>query len=630
LVALVASACGGGGSTSTNSGQPNLFDPAQFNTNSISWLAANVNATGSPPSSPTGTLNITGSPDFAELMDPQGEYETTGFGITTLFARRLVYYAASSDLNKSNQIVPDVAQSMPTVSSDGKTYTYKLRSGVMWNTDPPRQVTSMDFENGLKRECDPVLQPDGNPGYYSAEIQGFKDFCDGYGALSATASPADRLAYVQNHSISGIQTPDDRTIVFTLTAPSVDFNNILAMPFAAAAPREEFNFIPLTPGNPIYSDGPYQVSGCTGTSTAANYNDCNGYDVGHTVTFDDNSVWTKSSDPIRHQYLQHIVVKVDVASAEEATQEVLAGTTDMGWGSASVIPPSLLAGFANFKDPRFGAYPSPGGSNPYLVFNVNSENNNGALTKVGVRQALEYAIDKVAINKIYGGPQFNQVLNQVIPPGAQGYQAFDPYPTPGNHGDPSKCKSLLAQAGYPNGLTLKEFYRAQGFHPNIFNEVKSDFAKCGVTVEGTPVTKGFYSSNGIGVHADTVAAGQAILAKGQWDITDVGWIADWFGPTNGRAFLPDILDGQAAFPGTDYGGYDNPQVDQLVTQAESTSDLSKANSLWHQADVLVMKDAPIIPWQTQLTPLVRSTRVHNALWDDFSQAFDLTQIWVTG
>src|SRR6202035_3796373 len=186
----------------------------------------------------------------------------------------------------------------------------------------------------------------------------------------------------------------------------------------------------------------------------------------------------------------------------------------------------------------------------------------GALGNVRVRQALEYAIDKVALGKIYGGASLNQPLNQVIGPGAEGYVPFNLYHTNNNAGDPGKCKSLLKAAGYPNGITLKDYYRNSGNHPAVFQEVQSDFAKCGVTVAGTPIASGYYSSSGIRV---TSPDG---LKTGHWDITEPGWVPDWFGPTNGRATLPDLFDGALNFPGSDWGASDNPTGDWLVTQAD--------------------------------------------------------------
>jgi ABC-type transport system substrate-binding protein len=603
-LAVALAACGSSNTSGSGSGNP--FDPANFNP---SWLSANVNNDGHAPSTPTGTVKIEGSTDLSAALDPQGEYETIGYTVERVFTRQLVSYAASSNLTTSETVVPDVATAMPDVSSDGKTYTFHLRSGVMWNTTPARAVTAQDFVLGLKRNCDPTLAPNGNPGYYEATIAGFKAFCTPFLGADPGESAAARAAYINGNSISGVTTPDSQTLVIKLTQPATDFVNIMALPFASAAPVEDLNYVPLTPGNPLYADGPYQVS---------NYN------VGHELDLTPNPAWKASSDPIRHQYVAAIDIKLDLSGASADTQvqqDMQTGAADLAWNT--VVPTSDISGLSNPHNAQYGAFPSAGITNPYLVFNVQSPNNGGALGNVKVRQALEYAIDKVAIGKIYGGADLNQPLNQVLAPGAQGYQQFNDYPTPNNQGDPAKCKSLLAAAGYPNGLTLKDYYRDNGNHPAVYQEVLSDFAKCGVTVKGTPISTGYYGSSGIGVTAPDD------LKKGNWDITEPGWNPDWYGPTNARSIIPPLFDGALSFPGSDWGGYDNPAVDTLIDSALSANSASQASDLWHQVDQKIMSDAPFIPFQTQLTALFHSSRVHNALYNPFSSSYDLSQLWVS-
>ena len=610
FAAMAIVACGSGTSTpSSGAAQGNdLFNPSNFNTANISWLSANQNASGSPVMG--GTLQIEGSTDLSAAADPQAEDETIGFTLERAYTRQLLSYPASTNLTKAETAVPDAAASMPTVSADGLTYTFTLRPGLMWNTNPPRAVTSRDFKRGVLRNCDPTLAPNGNPGYYIATIAGFRAFCTAFEAANPGESPAARAATINNANVSGIQTPNDTTIVFTLTQPATDFNNIIALPFASAAPAEYLTYTPLAPGNILYSDGPYAITT---------------YNVGHQIILTRNASWAQSTDPLRHQYVNEIDVKVDLAGSAAATQvqqDLSAGTADLEWNTN--VPPADIRGLESPSWSRqLGVFPAPGTTNPYLVFNVQSPNSSGALGNIKVRQALEYAIDKVAINKIYGGASLNEPLNQVIAPGAEGYVPFNDYPTSGNQGDPAKCKSLLKAAGYPNGITLKDYYRNSGNHPAVFQEVQSDFAKCGVTVVGTPIATGYYGSSGIGV---TTPNG---LKAGHWDITEPGWVPDWFGPTNGRATLPDIFDGALSFPGSDWGGYDNPAVDALVAQAESATTISAAAALWHQADLQVMKDAPFIPFETSLTPLFRSARVHNAVFIPFSEYYDITQVWLS-
>jgi ABC-type transport system substrate-binding protein len=608
---LAIAACGSASSTA-KSGSVNLFDANNFNASTIPWLSANNNSSGTPVTG--GTLQIEGSTDLSAGADPQGEYETIGSTLERAYTRQLVTYAASTNITKAETLVADAASSMPTVSSDGSTYTFTLRSGMMWNTTPPRPVTSQDFQRGVLRNCDPTLAPNGNPGYYMSTIAGFKAWCTAFEGSSPAESAAARATFINNGmtSVSGIKTPDASTIVFTLTQPATDFNNILAEPFASAAPVEYLKDVPLTPGNVLYSDGPYAITT---------------YNVGHEIILTRNAAWTQSNDPLRHQYVDKIDVKLDLAGAAASTevqQDLQAGTADLEWNT--IVPTADIADLENPKwNPLLGVFPAPGTTNPYLIFNIKSPNNNGVLGNVKVRQALEYAIDKVAIGKIYGGASINQPLNQVIAPGAEGYQAINDYPTKNNEGDPSKCKSLLAKAGIPAGsLTLKDYYRDNGNHPAVFQVVQADFGACGVNVVGVPIASGYYGSSGINVTPTSTG-----FTPGKWDITEPGWVPDWFGPTNGRATLPDILDGALNYPGTDYGGYDNPAVDQLVNQPVAATTVTAAASLWHQADVKIMADAAFIPFQTQLTAIFRSTRVHNAIYIPFTEQYDITQIWLS-
>jgi ABC-type transport system substrate-binding protein len=601
---LAIAACGTGTSSSRGSTPPgDPFDPVNFNP---SWLAANVNASGPPVLG--GTLMLEGSNDVSAALDPQGEYETIGYTVERAFTRQLVSYPTSTRLATAESIVPDVSTGMPTVSADGIRYTFKIKSGVMWNTSPARQVTSQDFALGIKRNCDPTLAPYGNPSYYSSTIAGFKSFCSGFDRMDASSSAAARAAYINGHYVSGIQTPDSSKIVFTLTQPATDFLNILALPFASAAPVEDLDYVPLTPGNPHYSDGPYQIS---------NYN------VGHEIDLDHNPEWSQSTDSIRHDYVGNVVIKFLAGSAAstEVQDDLITGAADLEWDTA--VPIEDTAGLTTPAwNAQFGAFPAPGSMDPYLVFNVQSPNNNGALANVKVRQALEYAIDKTAINKIYGGAALNEPLNQVIGPGAEGHVPFNDYATPGNKGDPAKCKTLLQRAGVTS-LTLKDTYRSYSRSAAVFQEVQADFGKCGATVVGTPINSGYYGPSGIAV---TSANG---LKSGNWDITEPAWSPDWFSPTNGRAILPDLFDGSLSFPGSDWGGYEDPAVDALVNKAEAALTLTQAASYWHQADKQVMADAAFIPFQASLVPLFRSQRVHNAIFFPLSGQYDITQVWLS-
>ena len=461
------SSAGGGSSgptssaSSTSSAQSSSLTPEQL---------ANVNASGSPVTG--GTLKIVGNADVDHL-DTVGGYYTTTYTLERAFTRQLFANPASTDPAKAISVVPDVATDLPTkanggLSADGKTYTIHLRPDVMWNTSPARPVTAQDFVLGFKRLCNPTQNSVGAPGYYEGVIVGMTEYCDAFAKVKPDV--ADFKTFMTTHDISGIKAVDNSTIQFTLVNPASDFPNILTLPFGSAAPVEYLNYLPDSAEfrQHTISDGPYYIAS---------------YTAGQSYTLKPNPAWKQSSDPIRHQYLSEIDVTLGPDEAA-VQQQIAAGTADMEWDTT--VPTADVPQLKATKDPRMGIYANYD-TNPFEIFNLQSPNNGGALSKAAVRQALEYAVDKTAIGKIYGGPNLNTPLNQVIPPGNVGYKEFNLYQTPNDAGDPAKCKSLLAAAGYPNGLTLKDPYRTSGKHPDVYQSIQADFAKCGVKVEGFPV-----------------------------------------------------------------------------------------------------------------------------------------------
>jgi ABC-type transport system substrate-binding protein len=553
---------------------------------------------------PGGTLRLLGSGDVDHL-DTASAYYTTSYTLERAYTRQLFTYPASTDVNGAIQPVPDLATELPTtanggISADGKTYTVHLRPGAKWNTSPAREVTSEDVVLGLKRLCNPV-SPVGAPGYYENTIVGMKAYCDGFAKVSGTV-PAI-AAYVNGHSIAGVKAADSNTVVFTLTQPASDFLNILAMPFASPAPREYLNYLPddATFRQHTISDGPYQITQ---------------YVPNQSIHLVRNPAWAQGADPVRHQYVDQIAV-TEGQDAGPVQQQIQAGTADLQWDT--VVPTANIPALQSAKDPRLGLYPALD-TNPYLLFNLQSPTSGGALGNVKVRQAIEYAIDKVAIGQIYGGPDLNTPLDQVIPPGNIGYKEFDLYPTPSHRGDPATCKRMLAAAGYPNGLTLTDVYRNAGNHPAVAQTVQASLAQCGITTKLLPVSQGDYYGKYL--------ASPSAARRGVWDITEPGWVPDWYGD-NGRAIIEPLFDGRTYGPNSvDYGDYNNATVNSLIDRALRTADEQQAATLWHQADLQIMKDAAIVPFQTQKTALFRSTRVQNAIFSPFSQSYDITQVWL--
>jgi ABC-type transport system substrate-binding protein len=128
-------------------------------------------------------------------LDPVSDYYPPGYMLERMFARQLFGYRESAGFAAQLVVVPDVATEVPTTSNGGirdggRTYTIHIKQGVMWDTSPPRQVTSNDFVREFKMLCNPV-SPVGAPGYFETTIVGMASYCNGFAKVSDTVSAID-------------------------------------------------------------------------------------------------------------------------------------------------------------------------------------------------------------------------------------------------------------------------------------------------------------------------------------------------------------------------------------------------------------------------------------------------------
>ena len=182
-----------------------------------------------------------------------------------------------------------------------------------------------------------------------------------------------------------------------------------------------------------------------------------------------------------------------------------------------------------------------------------SPNNNGALEKVAVRQALSYGIDRSHLITDAGGPALSPPLTHVLPPGINGAQdvpaGYDPYPY-----NPAKAKQMLAAAGYPNGLNLTLLYRPSStIETKMAQTLQSDLSKIGVKVK-------LLSATPRGLLRE-VPQVPTVAKRGVWDIALSGWGPDWYGD-GALSFFNPLFSGPPSYPpvGSNFGFYNNPSV----------------------------------------------------------------------
>jgi len=120
-------------------------------------------------------------------------------------------------LDQELNIVPDIAESWPEGSPDGKTYTFHLRQGVKFHSG--REVKAADFKYSWERACDPDTGS-GTAATYLGDIVGAKDMLSG-----------------KTGEISGVEVLDDYTLRVTIDAPKAYFLDKLAYPTAFVVDR---------------------------------------------------------------------------------------------------------------------------------------------------------------------------------------------------------------------------------------------------------------------------------------------------------------------------------------------------------------------------------------------------------
>lgn len=532
------------------------------------------------PAASGGTLKVLANGDVDHL-DPQLTAYVPVAGVMHAISRSLIGYPTVED--PEARIVPegDLAAGLPEASEDGLTYTFTLRDGVSWGApDGARPLVANDFERGIKRLCNPLVSG-AMLGYFQFLIEGMDSFCTGFADVAPEA--AAMKDYIETSDISGIESPDDKTIVVTLTEPASDFIYMVSLDAAAPAPIEALDYLPDSPeyrANFVAS-GPYTVESHSPDAL---------------LVLKRNEAWNADSDSLRKAYVDRIEMTMGV-EGDSAMQQLQAGSADMLF---DIQPsPANIQQLKAVNDTKLSTMPN-GGVDQFMWINTKTSNNNGALQDIRVRQALQYAVDKAAVIQTMGGEELAAVNNGIFGPGIVGYKPFEPYPTAGSKGDPEKAKALLAEAGYPDGITLKFPYRNLGLQPDIAQTVQSSLEKAGFTIELTPVPPTDYYANLMTNHDNAV--------NGVWDIALVGWSPDWQGGAARSVFQP-----QFTFNGTpqayNYLDYNNDEANEYAKQALLASNPDDAAALWHKVDETVLADAVILPIASRLKANYHSDRV---------------------
>jgi len=532
---------------------------------------------------PGGTLRVLVSD--IQSLDTATVVSSWDFALAHAYARTLYGYDLAGPPERVGVPVPDIASGPPRLSADRRTYTFRLRGSVRYAPPVNHEVRAQDFITAVERLYDKATPSPGRQ--YADLIAGARQF---------GAGTAKRIA--------GLAAPDARTLRITLVKPAGDFLSILAAePFFAPVPREyAANYaVGANYSGHMVGSGPYTLAR---------------YVPNRIISLIRNSNWDPATDPLRTARVDRIEVKLG-SPASAVQQAIERGEADLSLGSH--VPATRVAALR--ADRRLSGRLAVVDSGCLTTLALGTHRAAGAVADVRVRRAINYAIDKVAVRDALGGRYApdGEIASTILTPGDLGYHKYDLYPTPGSRGDPARARTLLAEAGYPDGLTLGFVNMRGGQFAAATTPIRTSLAQAGIRLKITTYEDG-----------DLWIRSLALPSKRlEHQIGLTRWCPEWPGD-NARSTIVPQLDGRLINPrdNSNFSEYDNPAVNRLIDQALAEPDRDRRAALWGQIDERVMRDAPWVPLMHDRWSYFWSSRVRNWVFNSWTAMPELTTVWL--
>ena len=416
---------------------------------------------------------------------------------------KLLNYPDKSGVAGS-RLIPEVAQSLPRRSTDGRTYTFTIRGGFRFSPPSNGTVTAKTFKDTIERTLNPRLK--------SPYAQEYAD------VAGAAAYIAGKTPHISGIVVRGNQ------LMIHLVAPAPDFLSRIAEPAMCAVPS---NTPPDPRGEPtIPAAGPYYVSSFT---------------PGHELVLTRNPNY-RGSRPHR---LARIVLAMGV-SYQRSLPNVEDGTVDYttlgGPGAAKVrtlaseLDARLGPGSAAAKDGRQQYFVDPQLALDYFDLNTHRP----LFRDVRLRQAVNYAINRLALARL--GQPFQPLpdgpADHYLPPGMPGYRDAHVYPlTP----DLGKARALVGGKGRTAVLYTCDLSPCA----EQAQILRTDLARIGlqVQVKAFPILTMFAREHRPGEH---------------FDIGWYGWATAYPDPAG---MLPPMLNDNTLYP-----TFDDPTYERRLAQ----------------------------------------------------------------
>ena len=385
-----------------------------------------------------GTLRINASNNDFEFVDPGLAYDTLSWSMLYTTQMLLVNFPEKNG-QAGSVLYPEAAAAFPTVSKDGKTYTWHIRPGLKFSDGSP--VTAASYQRAWERNLSPKM---GSPVGVNDQFQ------------SVVVGGADKFLAGTASSISGIKA-SGLTLTFHLVKPNPTFTAFLGMQwFGAVKPDMAYTASGV---NTYPSAGPYYIqSRDVGRSLVEVRNP---YYKGSRPANPDKIVWTMNTDQDQ-SLLQAKAGQIDVDAA----------------GPPPTANASLSAQYGVNKGRFF-----VGGSACVIYWALNTSR--APFNTLAARQAVNWALDRPAMARLYG--KFGaKRSDQILVPGVPGFKPYNLYAFRG--ANPAQAKKV--DPGISGTVTI--FHSTSPLAVNISQVAAFNLSKIGLKTTDKPVPGSIY------------------------------------------------------------------------------------------------------------------------------------------
>jgi ABC-type transport system substrate-binding protein len=475
-------------------------------------------------------------------------------------------------LKRPYTLVPNLAESLPEVSADGLTYTFKIRKGVLFQDDAAfeggkgREVVAEDFVYSIKRLADPKLQ---GLGWWllDGKVKGLNEWRE---------KNAEKDVVDYSEVIEGLKATDKYTLVFKLTKPFPQFLYSLAMPFTFVVSKEAVDKYGKEFLNHPVGTGPFMLKGGVFKQTAKRL------EYVKNPTFRKKPFPTEASEEFKPMLadagkdlplLDKVVVNV-IKESQPRMLQFKKGKVDYNSVDKDNFDSMIVAGKSLSKDlttKGISLEVSPSLDVTYTAFNHDMK----LFQNTDLRRAMALAYDVHEMNKLFNNGTA-MPAQSVVPPGIAGY--MKDFKSPYRERNLAKAKELLAKAGYPNGKGLPEITYdcpSSSTSRQIGELIKKHLAEIGVNIK---------------VVQNTWPELQKKITKRSIMLYGIAWGADYPDAEN---FL-QLLYGPNKAPGANGSGFDNAEFNQLFKKASVMQDSPERTALYEKLNRMAADQAPWI------------------------------------